>query len=213
MSSILIRRANMVSGGVTPRLPAGYTELLYLESTGTQYIDMSCDVDKALFFGIEADIWALHPNDNKYGIFSANPYQQFRSEFYSYNSSTGYSIFTSTIGNLSAVGGAGGGWVAEIGGKTHIVLSTEGITTNGVYRALTRPLTANITNFRLFGSYKNYGRYPIRIGEFKITGGTTLMRDLIPAMRDSDSVVGMYDLANNTFLTNAGSGTFSYGTL
>lgn len=26
MSSILIRRANMVSGGVTPRMPAGYIE-------------------------------------------------------------------------------------------------------------------------------------------------------------------------------------------
>lgn len=39
------------------------------------------------------------------------------------------------------------------------------------------------------------------------------MRDLIPAMRDLDSVVGMYDLVSNTFLTNAGSGTFNYGTL
>lgn len=199
----------MVSGGNSSRLPAGYTELLYLESNGTQYINMACDVNKSLFFGIEADIWALHPHNNSYAIFSANPYAQFISTFYSYNTSTNKSTFTSSIGGTAA----SGGWGAEVGSKTHIILSTEGKTVNGTYTALSRPLTANITNFRLFGGYGNNYRYPIRIGEFKITGGTTLMRDLIPAMRDSDSVVGMYDLANNTFLTNAGSGTFSYGTL
>ena len=37
--------------------------------------------------------------------------------------------------------------------------------------------------------------------------------ELVPAMRDSDSEVGMYDIVGNTFLTNAGSGTFNYGTL
>ena len=29
----------MVSGGNSPRLPAGFTELAYIESSGTQYID------------------------------------------------------------------------------------------------------------------------------------------------------------------------------
>ena len=32
-----------------------------------------------------------------------------------------------------------------------------------------------------------------------------------PAMRNSDNVVGMYDIGRNQFLTNAGTGTFIYG--
>lgn len=40
-----------------------------------------------------------------------------------------------------------------------------------------------------------------------------LVRDLIPAMRKSDSEVGLYDLVNDVFYTNAGSGTFGYGTI
>ena len=37
--------------------------------------------------------------------------------------------------------------------------------------------------------------------------------EFVPAMRNSDSEVGMYDIVRNQFLTNAGTGTFSYGTL
>ena len=37
--------------------------------------------------------------------------------------------------------------------------------------------------------------------------------EICPAKRDSDDVVGMYDLVSNTFFTNAGSGSFSYGEL
>lgn len=41
----------------------------------------------------------------------------------------------------------------------------------------------------------------------------TVVRDCVPAMRKSDSVVGLYDLANDVFYTNSGSGTLAYGTI
>lgn len=37
--------------------------------------------------------------------------------------------------------------------------------------------------------------------------------ELIPAMRNSDSVLGMYDTVGDSFLTNSGSGTFVGGSL
>lgn len=41
------------------------------------------------------------------------------------------------------------------------------------------------------------------------SSGDTLM-DLVPAMRDSDGEVGMYDNVSGNFFMNAGSGTFNY---
>ncbi len=39
----------------------------------------------------------------------------------------------------------------------------------------------------------------------------TLVRDFIPCYRKQDGVIGMYDLANDVFYTNAGTGTFLKG--
>lgn len=57
------------------------------------------------------------------------------------------------------------------------------------------------TNF--VGSY-----YWLKLTD-KSTGN--LVRDCIPAKRKSDSKVGLYDLINNVFYTNSGSGTLTYG--
>lgn len=37
--------------------------------------------------------------------------------------------------------------------------------------------------------------------------------DLVPAKRNSDDVVGMYDLVSGSFLTDANGGSFGYGEL
>ena len=42
----------------------------------------------------------------------------------------------------------------------------------------------------------------------KIRDWNTLVRDLIPCYRKSDNIIGMYDIVNNQFYTNAWSGTF-----
>lgn len=42
----------------------------------------------------------------------------------------------------------------------------------------------------------------------KIHSGDVLIRDFIPAERDSDGEVGLYDMVNKKFYTNAGTGIF-----
>ena len=60
------------------------------------------------------------------------------------------------------------------------------------------------------GSRGFYGRcYYFKIWD----GSNTLIRDLVPCIRNSDGKPGMYDRVNNTFYTNAGSGEFKYGPL
>lgn len=45
----------------------------------------------------------------------------------------------------------------------------------------------------------------------QIYNGTTLVRDFIPCYRKSDNAIGLYDLANNKFYSNNGTGTFLKG--
>ena len=50
-----------------------------------------------------------------------------------------------------------------------------------------------------------------KIYYFKIYVNNVLVRNFVPAKRKSDNVLGLYDLVNNAFYTNAGTGTFTAG--
>ena len=71
------------------------------------------------------------------------------------------------------------------------------------------------SNLYLFGQNYNgtarFGAYR-KIKYFQYYDkNDTLICDLVPCYRKSDGVIGMYDRARNTFLTNVGSGTFTKG--
>lgn len=51
----------------------------------------------------------------------------------------------------------------------------------------------------------------LRVFACKIYDGEILVRDFIPCYRKSDNEIGMYDLVNNAFHTNIGTGTFLKG--
>lgn len=57
--------------------------------------------------------------------------------------------------------------------------------------------------------YITYVSYT-KVSYFKVSDGDTVLMELIPARRNSDSVVGMYDLVSNNFLTSP-SGTIKAG--
>lgn len=50
-----------------------------------------------------------------------------------------------------------------------------------------------------------------KIYYFKIWTNDELVRHFIPCFRNSDNAVGLYDLVTNTFYTNQGTGSFTYG--
>jgi hypothetical protein len=50
-----------------------------------------------------------------------------------------------------------------------------------------------------------------KIYNVKIYTSGNLVRDFIPCYRKSDDVIGLYDLVNDAFYTNAGTGTFTKG--
>lgn len=51
----------------------------------------------------------------------------------------------------------------------------------------------------------------MKIYSYRLSQNGVCVRQFIPVLRNSDSKPGMYDLVNDVFYTNAGSGEFTYG--
>lgn len=82
---------------------------------------------------------------------------------------------------------------------------------NILYQATMSNTNANIYLFAT--CYTNYANN-FGTGECygcKVKENGTLVRDLIPCYRKADTEIGLYDLVNDTFYTNAGTGTFTKG--
>lgn len=190
----------------TPTPPPYDAEIEYLQSSGTQYINLPMNVAKNTYFEVDMYLIPRYVDANKYHVMSANPYVQYEASFYSINTSTGNITYSSIIGNKSTSGAWGG--IRDT--LTHYILSTEGKTNDaGTYTALSRPLTAAITGFRLFGSYRNTSRYSVAFKSVKITAGTTVLYNL-KAVRVG-TVGYMYDTISGELFGNNGSGSFTLG--
>lgn len=96
-----------------------------------------------------------------------------------------------------------------IGTWQRAILDNQRITMAGA--TYTVSSTSDTYNFRLLSSYRDdyYASY-CQISYFKVSTGDAMLMELIPAKRNSDSVVGMYDLVSNKFITPTG-GTVKAG--
>ena len=70
---------------------------------------------------------------------------------------------------------------------------------------------ATPNSYFFVGSYNGNYYFKGNIYYVTIYRNGTIIRDLIPVKRVSDSAVGMYDLANGIFYTNSGSGSLTAG--
>lgn len=193
-----------VHGSSSPVLPYD-SEVAYLQSSGTQYINLAMSVTAGTFFEVDMYIIPMYNNTSKYSILSANPYQQFEAKFYSRSSSTNNITYDSTVGTQNS----SGGWGGIAGNEIHYILSTTGKTNGETFTPLSRPLTNKITAFRLFGGYRNNNRYPVKFRKVKITAGTDVLYDL-KSVRVGQ-VGYMYDSISGSLFGNNGSGSFSIG--
>lgn len=215
MVNLLRRRAMMVqkSGGGGGRLPAGYTEVEYLESTGTQYIitdivplDTRTDADfqkTGLISGTDEFIAAKIDTNQRYGTW-----------------------FKAAGGSFCVIRCNGG----AVQGSTsydelrHVVIFNDAShgcwwdgtlkTTNSLYAC-----TSSATPICLFARGKTSGgvvtgeKFSIsRIYSIKFTDNPTgnILGEFVPCI-NPNSEAGMYDLITQRFYGNAGTGDFIAG--
>ena len=92
---------------------------------------------------------------------------------------------------------------------------TRTLTVNGESRSddTTQFYAASTYYFRLgaFTGINSAQLFKGDLAEVKIYGAGNLVSHCYPCYRKSDNVIGFYDVVNNEFLTNGGSGTFTKG--
>jgi hypothetical protein len=186
-------------------IKADYTRLEYLESTGTQYIvtnitggatikaeaqGISASSLTELVFSFTEAGWAgswLGQANNPYGKWSLGDL----------NSTT--TVSYTTKATIDAT-------FDLLDGKPHALAT---INSQTVER--TRSSSADLERLSLFAA--SNGSFPakVRIWYTEIIQNNGLVCRLLPAKRNSDNVLGMYDTVSGNFFTNAGSGDFIAG--
>ena len=196
-------------------LPSGYTALKYLKATGTQWI--KTDIAPTLETTIQAtgqrtvasgygaimgsyDPIAYIPMGN--GAYGGRYYARFGSSSEK-NIDVPFPVGTALPPTITL-------------NKTQAVFSTEGMADKTLAIGATGLGTVDpSTRIALFGRHNGGNDTCSTTSGFllraKIWDDGTLVADFVPAKRDADDVLGMYDLVSNTFYTNAGSGTFVGG--
>ena len=211
-SAIFFGFANAFSAN----LPTGYTELEYIESTGTQYIDTDIYIDFAKNFKVNGRFY--NPDASKRKIIlgnysgsgvlnielKADP-AYFRTYF---TVSTTVDVASSVAMPVNELVSYNVNYDAVLHKSTTIV--------NGSSFVADIPASSVVASnpFRFFLDWRSSNTVianPIGIGKTEIYKADALVGDFVPAIRNSDGVVGMYDTVNNRFYTNQGSGTFTPG--
>lgn len=193
-------------------LPSGYTQLEYIQSSGTQYINtnfkpngqsrivMDCaptSISSTFCFYCARSAASATVSDTNTLFFASNAY---RGDYYGQSASTsGY-----------------------YGANTRIVIdNNKGNIKIGNYSISNSPVsTSSPMPWILMASAKSsgsavdtssLGNYAsMKLYSCKIYNNGTLVRDLVPA-KNSSGTIGLYDIVNGAFYANAGSGTFTAG--
>ena len=202
-------------------LPAGYTELEYIESSGTQYIDTGVslrDYDQNLFITLdtyfESSPTAVGTQGLNYSGASGYYWHSFpeqdTSSYYMQCSAGSWSTFTSVYGSRVTITSNSKTAKFTIGDQT----MTSG--SSSFINAATAAGSSNNGNLYLFAANDWYTdsaadfMYGERIYSCTFSNATTeeLIRDFVPCLRESDGEIGLYDYVTGTFFTNQGTGEF-----
>lgn len=228
--------AGLILEGVT--LPTAYEQLEYLESTGTQYIDLDfpttlgsgiSDANYDFLLDTQFTELDMRSSGSKYhlqgvgakgsgiSIYKAMLYVGWYENdgnpiwCYSNADSNDYNL-TNQPADLNRH--------KFLVNSSTIPISTSG--NGGLYIDGTRVDSHNPTltkcrydwHFTLFGYENSSSFYVTKCRIYRFTLGWYLENpyvDVVPVRRKSDGVLGMYDIIRNRFFTNAGTGTFLYG--
>lgn len=183
-------------------LPDTYTQLEYIESTGTQYIDTEYIANTST----EVRTKFLLNNKNKFGLYGGQ--------------------ITGKDTSLRFFADSGSLYIAHGGNRRQQVNNLE---INIEYELQHKKSECVINGVQYISSGSNdFQRTTLtickcngfdingyflngRIYYFKIYDSEILVRDFIPCYRNSDNEAGLYDLINNVFYTNQGTGKFIKG--
>lgn len=193
---------------VTPssRLPEGYTEVQYIQSSGTQYVDTGVNSKKTSGFSVDFQIVALNSGPSAViGAFTWGGY-------------------------INAFWALSGAWSSESGKDVRKTFGTADTTRHTVSQNVDAGVCVfdgetkftgltffdNIARTFRIGclnggdSYPTYGLSSLRVFSCQLYDNGNLIRDFIPCV-DPTGNAGLYDLVDGKFYGNAGTSVFLAG--
>ena len=188
-------------------LPSGYTQVDYIQSTGSQYIDTGINADKNLRVEINTAFLNTTSANQTFGAIKiGTPNTR-------YHILLGGSLINIWLNDTSYS-------LASINGDKHYYdINPLGSYAKCDNTTITIPSNISDTglSFWLFGRNSTGQTYltAMKLWSCKMYYSGTLVRDFIPCYRNSDNVIGLYDIVNDTFYPNNSSSTipFTYGSI
>ena len=192
------------------RVPAGYTEVEWIQSSGSQYIDtgvsapegcrVQCKVAYTSLSSTLAVVFGSHD--------AASPYYR---NFLAATSSTwelgayGTADFSSPTVNTE--------YEIDASTKSGEIACTINGTAYSINQSIAPSAQRSALSVYLFALHYADGLFPAKMKAwwYKVYVGGTLVRDFIPCKNPSGAV-GLYDTVNGTFYGNSGTGVFIAGT-
>ena len=205
------QRLTLLQGVAGGWLPKGYTELEYLESSGTQYIDTGEFLDSEWSVTITAANTAPNNNKNSFGLFgfSAGAPNVFALSVYCEMPS---SRNVSWVG-LGDFGEMFLSWDVDTSLFHTYALNKSMLTFDGspALEIQTAPFSNSAYTSFLFKYYSTTQNGFIgRVTSCILYNSGRKIHEFIPALRNADGVAGMWDRVSKQFFDNDGTGSFGY---
>lgn len=183
-----------------------YTKVQYIEGTGTQYIDTLYRLNSNSNVSIEYKLTELDTITRGRGIFGCYEGPKSRYEIFArkdgYVEPGFYDVYDSKTLQL------------DLDRHTIVIQNGEACLDNNRSVSLGKGTFEQKNTAYLFhfnSEITDYLPMKGRIYSAKIWDGEKIVRDLVPCYRNHDNTAGMYDMVEDIFYTNSGTGTFLYG--
>ena len=194
-------------------VPVEYTQLEYIESSGAQYIDTGISAPNGFKAVIDWMFTDFSGDNNKTVLGSEDSASPWACNWLQ---KRGGSAYCWTLGAYSALGSSTvisanirySIDMSTVKGASYLKVDGNSIITD------TNSNSRSSNSIYIFATNKaGTAGDPSssRLYSCKIIKDDETVRNYIPAKRNSDGVVGLYDLISKTFFTNAGTGTFTAG--
>ena len=195
-------------------LPDGYTQVEYIQGTGTQYIDIrskmynNSKIELCFSFDVMQQNCSIFGSrlsgiSNNFEIASQNPnfpiyldFGSFQTSRATYNNAVINTKYICTISKS----------LRAVYNENHTLLAS-----NTTLISEDNETPSNALIFYTAGGYSQ-NKLKGKVYYCKIWENGVLVRNMIPCKNPSN-VAGMYDIVNRVFYTNAGSGTFNVGSV
>lgn len=189
----------------TARLPDGYTELTYIQSSGTQYIDTGFKPKATTRTVMKADVTAVSEWSAFFGTRNATSQTASKAYLAAASSSTQYR--SDYFGSALSINVNTTVKMTTVDKNKNVCTFNDDTITNPSSVA-----TASANMFLLALNNAGSAKYFLnaKLYSCNIYDNDVLVRDFVPCKNPS-GVVGLYDVVNGVFYQNAGTGEFTAG--